>query len=43
MTASTSVLEYSELPINKVAITKDIKKYIDAKNDGSLKDLIKIQ
>jgi len=41
--AITTVLEYSELPINKVTITKDLKKYIDAKNDGSLKDLIKVQ
>jgi len=41
--AITSVLEYSELPINKVKITKKLKKYIDAKNNGTLKDLIKVQ
>jgi len=41
--AITTVLEYSELPINKVKITKKLKKYIDAKNNGTLKDLIKVE
>lgn len=40
--AITLVLEYSELPINKVKITKKLKKYIEAKNNGTLKDLIKL-
>lgn len=40
--AITKVLEYAELPIHKVKITKKLKKYIDAKNNGTLKDLIKI-
>lgn len=40
--AITKVLEYSELPANKVKITKKLKKYIDAKNNGTLKDLIKV-
>jgi hypothetical protein len=40
--AILKVLEYSELPINKVKISKKLKKYIEARNNGTLKDLIKV-
>lgn len=39
----TTCIEYCEKPLYKVNITKKIQKYIEAKNDNKLKDLIVIK
>lgn len=38
--AITELLNYCELPNNKVKITKKLQKYIDAKNSNHLRELI---
>jgi hypothetical protein len=38
--AITKFLEYCENPISKMKINKKLKKYIDAKNNNSLKEII---
>jgi hypothetical protein len=42
LSAITALLEYCELPKNQVKISKKLQKYIDSKNAGTLKELIKI-
>lgn len=42
LNAITSLLEYCELPKNQVKISKKLQKYINSKNAGTLKELIKI-
>jgi len=42
LNAITTLLEYCELSKNQVKISKKLQKYIDSKNAGTLKELIKI-